>query len=150
MSSRSPEIELAPIGVEQLLRYLTIGALSFLVVTILERLAAGLEGQMLSTESYSIHGFSHVFFGIGLASTILFFRPRSSARVVILVVLIAGIVWELHEGYWLTAEPIDSVEDMVLAILSASTFLCFTRSGDKESPTQPADTNAPDNQPDHS
>jgi len=38
------------------------------VVTILERLAAGLEGVLLRTEIYSIHGFSHVFFGIGLAS----------------------------------------------------------------------------------
>ncbi|MCJ7457057.1 hypothetical protein MUP07_10035 [Candidatus Bathyarchaeota archaeon] len=98
MSSRSPEIELAPIGVEQVLRYLTIGALSCLVVTILERLGAGLEGVLLRTEIYSIHGFSHVFFGIGLASIILFLRPRASAKVVILAVLLAGIAWELHEG----------------------------------------------------
>jgi 4-amino-4-deoxy-L-arabinose transferase-like glycosyltransferase len=132
MSSRSPEIELAPIGVEQVLRYLTIGALSCLVVTILERLAPGLQGHMLRTEIYSIHGFSHIFFGIGLASIILFFRPRSTARVVILAVLLAGIVWELHEGYWLRGEPLDSVEDMVLAILSASTFLCLTRRIDRE------------------
>jgi hypothetical protein len=136
MSSRSPEIELAPIGVEQVLRYLTIGALSFLVVTILERLAAGLPGHILRTEIYGIHGFSHVFFGIGLASIILFFRPRASGRVVILGVLLAGIAWELHEGYWLRGEPIDSVEDVVLAILSASTFLCFIRRKERErSPT---------------
>jgi len=131
MSSRSPEIELAPIGVEQVLRYLAIGALSCLVVTILERLAAGLEGVLLRTEIYSIHGFSHVFFGIGLASIILFFRPRSSARVVILGVLLAGIAWELQEGFRSRGEMIDSVEDLVLAILSASTFLCFTRRNDR-------------------
>ena len=93
MSSRSPETELAPIGVEQVLRYLTIGALSCLVVTILERLAAGLEGVLLRTEIYSIHGFSHVFFGIGLASIILFLRPRSTARVVILGVQKRGLRW---------------------------------------------------------
>jgi hypothetical protein len=56
MSSRSPEIELAPIGVEQVLRYLTIGALSFLMVAILEGLAAVLEDHILTTEVYSIHG----------------------------------------------------------------------------------------------
>jgi len=94
--------------VKQHLWYLAIGALSFLAVTILERLAAGLLGHMLRTEIYSIHGFSHVFFGIGLASIILFLRPRSSAKVVILGVLLAGIAWELHEGYWLTGEPLDS------------------------------------------
>jgi hypothetical protein len=55
-----------------------------------------------------------------------------SARVVILGVLLAGIVWEIHEGLWLSGEPLDSVEDVVLAILSASTFLCFMRSKDKE------------------
>jgi hypothetical protein len=114
------------------LRYLAIGALSFLAVTILERLAAGLEGVLLRTEIYSIHGFSHVFFGIGLASTVLFLRPRSTARVVILGVLLAGIAWELHEGYWLSGEPLDSVEDVVLAILSASTFLCLTRRKDED------------------
>ena len=135
---------------KQDLWYLAIGAISVLAVTILERLAAGLLGHILRTEIYSIHGFSHVFFGIGLASAVLFLRPRSSARLVVLAVLVAGIAWELHEGYWLRGEPIDSVEDVVLAILSASTFLCFTRSGDKESPAQPADTNAPDNQPEHS
>lgn len=132
MSSRSPEIELAPIGVEQVLRYLTIGALSCLVVTILERLGAGLEGVLLRTEIYSIHGFSHVFFGIGLASIILFLRPRASAKVVILAVLLAGIAWELHEGLWLRGEPLDSVEDVMLSILSASTFLCLTRRKDRE------------------
>ena len=112
--------------------YLAVGVLSFLAVIILERLAAGLAGVLLRTEIYSIHGFSHVFFGIGLASIILFFRPRASARFVILVVLLAGIAWELHEGFWLRGEPIDSLEDVVLAILSASTFLCFTRRKDKE------------------
>jgi len=50
-------------------------------------------------QDYSIHGFSHVFFGIGLASTILFLRLRSSARVVILGVLLAGVAWELHEAF---------------------------------------------------
>jgi hypothetical protein len=118
--------------VKQHLWYLAIGALSFLAVTILEMLGAGLEGVLLRTEIYSIHGFSHILFGIGLASIILFFRPRSSARVVILAVLLAGIVWELHEGYWLGGEPIDSAEDVVLAILSASTFLCFTRMNGRE------------------
>lgn len=117
---------------KQVLRYLAIGALSFLATTILERLAAGLEGALLRTEIYSIHGFSHVFFGIGLASIILLLRPRSSVRVVILGVLLAGIVWELHEGLWLRGEPLDSMEDVLLSILSASTFLCFTRSEDKE------------------
>ena len=117
---------------KQALGYLVIGALSCLAVTILERLAAGLEGVLLWTEIYSIHGFSHVFFGIGLASIILFFRPRSSARVVILGVLLAGIAWELHEGLWLRGEPLDSIEDVLLSILSASTFLCFMRSEDKE------------------
>ena len=117
---------------KQHLWYLAIGALSFLAVTILERLAAGLEGDLLRTEIYSIHGFSHVFFGIGLASIILFLRPRVSARVVILGVLLAGMAWELYEGYWLGGEPLDSVEDVVLAILSASTFLCFTRMNGRE------------------
>jgi len=118
--------------VKQALRHLAIGALSFLAVTILERLAAGLDGHILRTEIYSIHGFSHVLFGIGLASIILFLRPRASARVVILAVLLAGIAWELHEGYWLRGELIDSVEDAVLAILSASTFLYFIRRKDSE------------------
>jgi hypothetical protein len=113
--------------VKQHLWYLAIGALSYLAVAILERLAAGLEGVLLRTEIHGIHGFSHVFFGIGLASAILFLRPRATARVVILAVLLAGIAWELHEGYWLTGEPIDAVEDLTLAILSASTFLHFTR-----------------------
>jgi hypothetical protein len=118
--------------VKQALRYLAIGAISFLVVTILERLAAGLEGHLLMTEVYSIHGFSHVFFGIGLALTVLFFRPRSTPRVVILGVLLVGIAWELQEGAWLRGEPIDSLEDVVLTILSASTFLCFMRRKDRE------------------
>ena len=113
--------------VKQDLRYLAIGALSYLAVTILEKLAAGLEGYLLRTEIYSIHGFSHVFFGMGLASIILFFRPRASARVVILGVLLAGIAWELYEGLWLSGEPLDSVEDVMLSVLSASTFLCLTR-----------------------
>jgi hypothetical protein len=52
---------------------------------------------------------------------------------VILAVLLAGIAWELHEGLWLIGEPLDSVEDVMLGILSASTFLCFIRSRDKES-----------------
>ena len=109
-----------------------IGALSCLVVTILERIAAGLEGVLLRTEIYSIHGFSHVFFGIGLASAVLFLRPRSSARLVVLAVLVAGIAWELYEGLWLSGEPLDSVEDVMLSILSASTFLCLTKRIDRE------------------
>ena len=117
---------------KQHLWYLAIGALSFLAVTILERLATGLEGYVLRTEIYSIHGFSHILFGIGLASTILFLRPKASARLVTLGVLLAGIAWELHEGFWLRGEPIDSVEDVVLAILSASAFLCFIRRKDRE------------------
>jgi hypothetical protein len=116
--------------VKQALEYLAVGALSFLLVTVLERFAAGLEWHLMRTELYSIYGFSHIFFGIGLSSAILFFRPKLPARVVILVVLIVGIAWELHEGYWLRGEPIDSLEDVTLAILSASTFLCFTRSKD--------------------
>ena len=117
---------------KQALRYLAIGALSFLAVTILEMLGAGLEGVLLRTEIYSIHDFSHIFFGIGLASIILFLRPRSSARVVILAVLLAGILWELHEGYWRSGQPLDSLEDVMLAILSASTFLFHVRNGEDE------------------
>jgi hypothetical protein len=109
------------------LRYLATGILSYLAVRILEELAAGLQGQIRRTEIYSIHGFSHVFFAIGLASLIMFLRPRSTARIVILAVLVAGITWELHEGFWLRGEPIDSLEDVTLAILPASTFLCLTR-----------------------
>jgi len=120
--------------VRQALRYLAIGALSFLVVSTLETLSVGLEGQLLTTEIYSLHGFSHIFFGIGLASLILFLRPRSTPRIVILAVLVAGIAWELHEGSWLRGEPIDSLEDVTLAILSASTFLCFTRKRETEQP----------------
>jgi hypothetical protein len=107
--------------------YFAGGILSYLAVTILERLAASLEGHMLRTEIYSIHGFSHVFFGIGLASAVLFLRPRSSARLVILLVLVAGIAWELYEGLWLHGEPLDSVEDVIVSILSASAFLCYAR-----------------------
>jgi len=118
--------------VKQHLWYLAIGALSYVAVTILERLAAGLEGVLLRTEIYSIHGFSHIFFGIGMASAVLFLRPRSSARLVILVVLVAGILWELHEGYWLSGEPLDSLEDVVLAILSASTFLFLVKKRENE------------------
>ena len=116
----------------QVPQYFATGALSVLAVAILERLAAELEGHMLRTEIYSIHGFSHVFFGMGLASAILFLRPRSTARVVILGVLLAGIAWELHEGLWLSGEPLDSVEDVMLSILSASAFLCFIRRKDRE------------------
>jgi hypothetical protein len=118
--------------VKHVLKYLATGLLSYVAVTILERLATGLHGQILRTEIYSIHGFSHIFFGIGLASAVLFLRPRSSARLVILVVLVAGIVWELYEGYWLSGEPLDSLEDAVLAILSASTFLFLVRNGEDE------------------
>jgi hypothetical protein len=42
------------------------------------------------------------------------------------------IAWELQEGFRSRGEMIDSVEDLVLAILSASTFLCFTRRNDRE------------------
>jgi glucose dehydrogenase len=107
--------------------YFATGVLSYLAVNILERLATAYEGQMLRTEIYSIHGFSHVFFGIGLASAVLFWRPKSSARLVMLVVLIGGIVWELYEGLWLSGEPLDSIEDVMLAMLSAYTFLCWMR-----------------------
>jgi hypothetical protein len=126
------EVEEGSRVVKQALKLLIIGAISFLAITFLERLAAGLLGHILRTEIYSIHGFSHIFFGIGLPSIILFLRPKPTARFVILVVLLAGIAWELHEGYWLTGEPIDSLEDVVLAILSASTFLCLTRRIDRE------------------
>jgi len=118
--------------VKQDLRYLAVGALSALVVIVLERLAMGLEGSMLTTEVYSIHGFSHIFFGIGLASIILFLRPKSSVRFVILGVLLVGIAQELHEGLWSSGEPIDSMEDVILGILSASAFLCFIRGIDSE------------------
>ena len=109
------------------LRYLATGILSYLAVRILEELAAGLQRQIRRTEVYSIHGFSHVFFGIGLVSAVLFLRPKSSARLVMLVVLISGIVWELYEGLWLSGEPLDSIEDVVLAMLSAYAFLCYMR-----------------------
>ena len=109
------------------LRYLATGILSYLAVRILEELASGLQGQIRRTEVYSIHGFSHVFFGIGLASAVLFWRPKSSARLVMLIVLIGGIAWELYEGLWLKGEPLDSIEDVMLAILSAYTFLCWER-----------------------
>ena len=42
------------------------------------------------------------------------------------------IAWELHEGFRSRGEMIDSVEDAVPAILSASTFLCLTRRKDRE------------------
>jgi len=42
------------------------------------------------------------------------------------------IAWELQEGFRSREEMIDSVEDLVLAILSASTFLCFIRRKDRE------------------
>jgi hypothetical protein len=113
--------------VQQRVTYLATGLLSYVAVNILERLASGFEGQMLRTEIYSIHGFSHVFFGIGLASAVLFLRPRSSARLVILAVLVAGIAWELYEGLWSSGEPLDSLEDVMLGILSASAFLCYVR-----------------------
>lgn len=110
------------------LGYLAMGAVSFLSVALLERLAVALEGsQVLRTEIYSIHGFSHVLFGIGLASTVLFLRPKSTARVVILTVLLVGVAWELYEGLWLRGEPLDSLEDVILSILSASAFLYFIR-----------------------
>ena len=109
------------------LAYLATGLLSYVAVTILERLAAGLGDQILRTEIYSIHGFSHIFFGVGLASTVLFLRPKSGARLVMLVVLLVGIVWELYEGSWLIGEPLDSIEDVMLAMLSAYTFLCLER-----------------------
>jgi hypothetical protein len=112
---------------QQRLTYLATGLLSYVAVTVLERLANGFEGQMLRTEIYSIHGFSHLFFGIGLASAVLFLRPRSSAKLVLLAVLVAGIVWELYEGLWLSGEPLDSLEDVMLGILSASAFLCYVR-----------------------
>ena len=110
--------------------YLATGLLSFLVVNILERAARKLVGHIRRTEIYSINGFSHIFFGIGLASAsaVLFFRPRSSTRLVIFAVLVAGIVWELYEGLWLAGEPLDSLEDVMLGILSASAFLCYVRS----------------------
>ena len=38
----------------------------------------------------------------------------------ILGVLLAGMARELHEDSWLRRESIDSVEDVVFAILSAS------------------------------
>jgi hypothetical protein len=113
------------------LRYLATGLFSYLIVNILERVAGELEGHIRRTEIYSIHGFSHVFFGVGLVSAVLFLKPRSSARLVILVVLVAGIAWELYEGLWLSGEPLDSVEDLTLGILSALAFLCYARRTDK-------------------
>ena len=80
-------------SVERSLSYPTIGGLSFLVAIVLERLVMGLEGYLLTTEIYSLHRFSHVFFGIGLTSIILFLRPRSSVRVVVLIVLLTAIAW---------------------------------------------------------
>jgi hypothetical protein len=51
---------------------------------------------------------------------------------VILAVLLVGIAWELYEGLWLRGEPIDSLEDVTLSVLSASAFLCFIRRKDRE------------------
>jgi glucose dehydrogenase len=116
------------------LRYLAIGILSYLAVRVLEGLAAGLQGQILRTEVYSIHGFSHVLFGFGLVSAVLFLRPKSSARVVMLVVLVGAIVWELYEGLWLAGEPLDSIEDVMLAMLSAYAFLCWERRDNSQHP----------------
>jgi glucose dehydrogenase len=94
--------------VQRRLAYLATGLLSYVAVTILERLAAGLGGQILRTEIYSVHGFSHVFFGVGVTSAVLLLRPKSSGRLMMLVVLLVGIVWELYEGLWLRGEPLDS------------------------------------------
>ncbi len=113
------------------LRYLLVGAISYLAVEFLERLAASLGGYLPKTEIYSLHGFSHVFFGIGLASLILFIKPKLPARALILTVLLVGVAWELHEGLWLRGEPLDSLEDVLLSTLSASTFLLL-RGKEKE------------------
>jgi hypothetical protein len=59
-------------------KYLAIGALSYSVVTILQRLADVLEGHMQS---------------------------RSTAKGVILRVLLAGIAWKPHEGLQLSENP---------------------------------------------
>ena len=83
---------------KQALRYLAIGALSFLVLIILERLAVGFESHLPRTEIYSIHGFSHMFFGMGVTSLILLLRPRSTVRVAIFAVLVVGVAWQLYEG----------------------------------------------------
>jgi asparagine N-glycosylation enzyme membrane subunit Stt3 len=96
-----------------------IGILSYAAVRALEELAAALQSQVLRTEVYSIHGFSHVFLGFGLVSAVLFLRPKSSARVVMLVVLVAAVIRELYEGLWLAGEPLDSIEDVMLTMLSA-------------------------------
>jgi len=117
---------------KQALKHIAIAAFSFVMTTFLENLSIAMERRLPLTEIYSIHGFSHVFFGVGLASIILFLRPRSTARVVILGVLFAGIVWELHEGFWLKGEPIDSLEDIVLAVLSASAFLYLEKRKNSE------------------
>jgi glucose dehydrogenase len=107
------------------LRYLATGLLSFVAVETLERIAVELKGQILKTEIYSIHGLSHVFFGIGSVSAVLFWRPKSNARVVMLAVLVAALVWEIYEGLWMMGEPLDSIEDVMLALLSAYAFLCW-------------------------
>jgi hypothetical protein len=116
----------------QTLGYVVMAAVSFLEVAFLERLAAWPGGDLLKTEIYSICGFSHIFLGIGLASTVLSLRPKSTAWVVILTVLLAGVVWELHEGLWLRGEPLDSLQDVILSVLSASAFLCFVGRGHNE------------------
>jgi hypothetical protein len=66
MSSRSPEIELAPIGVEQVLRYLTIGAISCLVLT------------LSSTEVAGIHASTVILCWVGIP--LLRFHPHPSHR----------------------------------------------------------------------
>jgi len=119
--------------VKQALKYFMIGAISFVVVEFLERLATRLGGYMQKTEIYSLHGFSHVFFGIGLTSIILLFKPKISTRLLILIVLLVGVAWELHEGYWLSGEPLDSLEDVLLATLSAAAFLHLRRKQDEKS-----------------
>jgi hypothetical protein len=119
--------EEGPRLVKRALEYLVIGVISYVGVEFLERLATNLGGILPKTEIYSLHGFSHVFFGIGLVSILVFLKPKMSPRVLILTVLLMGVVWELHEGLWLRGEPLDSLEDVVLSILSASTFLSLRR-----------------------
>jgi hypothetical protein len=119
----------------QTLGYAAMAAASFLEVAFLETVAKTLGGEILRTELYSLHGFSHIFFGIGLASTVLLLRPKSTAKIVILLVLLVGVLWELHEGLWLKGEPLDSIEDVILSVLSASALLCFSQRGRDEDVT---------------